>query len=194
MDYVPPRNGLEALCRFVHGVLAVLGTWQLESAQAVQIYNRIGRLPRLIGAMMQRWRDGTLRVGATRTVAPRQAKATRAKPAVVLPRRYGWLAVAGKYQACGFGCQLQYLLLTPEMADFLAAAPQAKRLLRPICRALAVELPWVKTVRVRKTPVTPRPKRVRKRWPDPPVYKIPLSREIIAAARKYGYGRKWTPA
>jgi hypothetical protein len=37
-----------------------------------------------------------------------------------------------------YGSQLQYLLATPEMAALLATAPQAARILRPLCRMLGV--------------------------------------------------------
>ncbi|MDA8250055.1 MAG: hypothetical protein M0Z28_12880, partial [Rhodospirillales bacterium] len=36
---------------------------------------------------------------------------------------------------------LRYLLAEPEMAALVAAAPQMRRLLRPLCRMLGVRLP-----------------------------------------------------
>jgi hypothetical protein len=41
-------------------------------------------------------------------------------------------------EAACFGGQLRHLLSDPEMAALLRAAPQAGRLLRPLCRILAV--------------------------------------------------------
>jgi hypothetical protein len=44
-------------------------------------------------------------------------------------------------EAAAFGAQLQHLLADPEMAALVAAAPQAGRVLRPLCRMLGVRPP-----------------------------------------------------
>jgi hypothetical protein len=43
------------------------------------------------------------------------------------------------WQAAGFGLQLRAVLEHPDMKALLAAAPQAARVLQPLCRALAIE-------------------------------------------------------
>ena len=53
--------------------------------------------------------------------------------------RFGWLVRAVGYEAAGFGSQLRAVLETPEMVALLAACPEAGRVLRPLCRALAIE-------------------------------------------------------
>ncbi|HLN08195.1 MAG TPA: hypothetical protein VK281_04440, partial [Xanthobacteraceae bacterium] len=66
----------------------------------------------------------------------------RAPPAPFprLPHKFAWL-VRLVPQAASHGSQLRHLLSEPEMAALLAASPQARRLLRPLCRMLAVEPP-----------------------------------------------------
>ena len=86
--------------------------------------------------------------------------------------------------AAGFGSQLQTLLATPEMAELLAAAPHAVRLLRPLCRALAMEIPGCPVA-----PRKPRTKRPRKPRPKPEPFRIPLPRGVISAARRAGFGK-----
>jgi hypothetical protein len=70
------------------------------------------------------------------------------------------------------------------MIDLLAAAPQAARILRPLCRALAVELPWT-TSKPRPT----RPPRPRKPRPKPEPFKIPLPRGVLTHCRRLGFGK-----
>ena len=57
-----------------------------------------------------------------------------------LPGGFGWLIRLSPAAAC-HGGQLQRLLADPEMAALLAAAPRMARVLRPLCRMLAVEPP-----------------------------------------------------
>ena len=87
--------------------------------------------------------------------------------------------VAGKHQAVGYGSQLQHLLGEPEMAALLEASPQARRVLRPLLRALAVELPWTLT-----PPRPSQPRKPRKPRPQPEPFKIPLPRGVITWARR----------
>jgi hypothetical protein len=90
------------------------------------------------------------RAAAGRLAAPRQRPA---RPASVSPPspsplssprppavEFAWLVrlVPG---TAAYGSQLQYLLATPEMAALLATAPQAGRILRPLCRMLGVPPP-----------------------------------------------------
>jgi len=60
--------------------------------------------------------------------------------AIRLPREFGWvgrmLPEAGKYAGA-----LRYLLRDPEIAVLLEKAPQAGRMLRPLCRLLGVQTP-----------------------------------------------------
>ena len=165
------------------GLRSVIGMWGLDGPRTVLLSNRIGRVFGRIERMLMRFRAGKLRLGSQRTETTRQVLAHRV-PAIVLPRRFGWLVIAGKHQAAGYGCQLQALLQEPDMAALLEAAPQAKRMLRPLCRALAIELPWTIT-----PPRPPRPRKPRPSRPKPEPFKIPLPRGVLTWARREGYGR-----
>jgi hypothetical protein len=101
-----------------------------------------------------------------------------------LPRKFGWLVQAGGYQAAGYGLQLQTLLNAPEMVELLAESAQARRILRPLCRALAVELPWV----VDKPRAEIKPRRRQPR-PKPEPFRIPLPRGALSWARREGFGK-----
>ena len=170
-----------ALRLILHGLRAALGGWGLEAQLGILLSTRVGDAARRIERMLVRFRAGKLWRRAAAGTVTRTGRAVAGRgPA--LPRRFGWLVQACGYRAAGYGSQLQTLLNTPDMAELLAAAPQAGRILRPLCRALAFEWPVqepkpekIKTPRVRK----PRPK------PEP--YKIPLPRGVISWARREGY-------
>jgi len=66
----------------------------------------------------------------------------------------------------------------------MEAAPQAKRMLRPLCRALAIELPWTVA-----SPRVPQPRKPRKPRPKPESFKIPLPRGVLTWARREGFGK-----
>jgi hypothetical protein len=77
------------------------------------------------------------------------------------------------------------VLQSPEMAALLAASPQAGRILRPLCRALAFELPGLPP----RPKAKPRPRRPRAARPKPEPFRIPLPRGVISAARRAGFGK-----
>jgi hypothetical protein len=116
-----------------------------------------------------------------------------------LPVRFGWLVRQVGWQAAGFGGQLRTVLETPEMVALLEACPQAGRILRPVCRMLAVEVSLLripKAVAVGVTDSAPRRVEVevvaKKRTPASKVvepWRVPLPRGVMAAARRQGYGK-----
>jgi hypothetical protein len=165
------------------GLRAVLGEWGLEAEVALLLHRRIGVVLGRIERMMIRFRAGGLWRHQDRKA---RVGAIRGRANCTLPRRFGWLVRAGGYRAAGFGSQLQALVQTPEMAELLAAAPQAGRLLRPLCRALAVELPGEpeKTGRMETAPVRRRLPRAK---PEP--FRIPLPRGVLSAVRRAGLGK-----
>ena len=165
----------------LRAVQGVLGAWAVEPVLALLLHRRISTTIGKIERMLVRFRAGTLwRVGQ-RQAAPRQA---RSMPKLRLPRRFAWLVQMAGHQAACFGVQLQTVLNTPEMVEFLAASPQAMRILRPMCRALAIELPWT----VDKAPEM-KPRKPRKPRPKPEPFRIPLPRGVLAAARRQGFGK-----
>ena len=156
------------------GLRSVWGMWRLDTAIVVRVSARAGVVFGRIERMLARFRAGTLRIQTLHTAR----KTAISKPrAPALPRKFGWLVIAGKHQAAGYASQLQHLLAEPEMAALLDAAPQARRVLRPLCRALAIDLPWTVT--------PPRPPKPRKPRPKPAPYRWPYPRGAVSAARRY---------
>jgi hypothetical protein len=174
---------MAALRVILHGLRAALGGWRLEARLGILLHRRVGEVSGRIERMLLRFRAGKLWRRTARTAqVVRHGKAAGDEPS--LPRRFGWLVKIGGYRAAGYRAQLEMALQAPEMAALLAAAPQAARIMRPLCRALALEWPEpppkpekTKTIRVRK----PRPK------PEP--FRIPLPRGVISAARRAGFGK-----
>ncbi len=143
MDPADPRTPAE---RFA-GILA----WLNRSLAAAAVKNRaaaplilllwprLNRLAARFASLAARVAAGTA-TPRQRTL-PRPAGARPRKPYARLPRRFGWLLRLEREAAAAAGSQLRHLLADPEMADILAAAPQAGRLLRPLCRMLGVQPP-----------------------------------------------------
>ena len=114
-------------------------TWSL-------LYTRLNRMAARFTALFHRWRTGTL-------PAPRPTQTGRPytpRPILRLPTKRGWVNHRIPASAACTG-QLEALLQDPELPEFLAQAPQAGRLLRPLCHALGLPEPtWLK--------LPPRPK------------------------------------
>lgn len=106
------------------------------------ICNRLGRIVARFAAVAAR--VGTLRAGQNRPECrPAPGRGAPSRPAAspagpLLPRGFAWLLRLVP-EAAASGSQLQSLLSDPEMAALISAAPQIGRLLRPLCRMLAVE-------------------------------------------------------
>ena len=181
-----PETVFANLRMILRGLMAALGAWRVETAVALVLHRRIGATLGRIERMLIRFRAGRLW-----RMPPRAARlgAIR-KSNCTLPRRFGWLVQAGGHRAAVFGTQLQAVLLTPEMAALLAESAQAGRLLRPLCRALAVEMPGPvapqhKAATVHGETSAGRPRTRAK--PEP--FRIPLPRGVLAAARREGFGK-----
>lgn len=186
MDATASPSPFESLPAILRLLLAAIGGWGLDGARAVLLHRRIAALALRVERMLARFRAGRLQRAtqrATRVIAIRRASCA-------LPRRYGWLVQECGYRAAGFGSLLQTALSAPEMIEFLAASPQTVRLLRPLCRALAVELPAsVAPPRKPASSCPERPKRSRRRRMAPEPFRIPLPRGVLSAARREGFGK-----
>jgi hypothetical protein len=113
----------------------------------------------------------------------------------VWPFRFGWLVRAAAYRAAVHGAQLQEILGRPEMAELLIAAPQARRILGPVCRMLAVEASLLRprpegVAEIAVAEVIPKT-RARVRCARVPVDfgRIPLPKGVLAAARRQGFAK-----
>ena len=118
----------------------------------VAVWGRIGRISTRLERLIALWRVGML--PAPRLRRGRVPGASGGKPISVLPVTPGWLLVAVR-EAAPFGARLETLLSEAECEAFLEAAPQARRLLRPLCRMLGIGVP------------TPRIGKVRAAWQAP---------------------------
>jgi hypothetical protein len=69
----------------------------------------------------------------------RRARASRpgSRP-IALPRQYAWLIIDLRHEAAAYRNYLESLLGEPALKEILAAVPHAGRLLRPLCRMLAL--------------------------------------------------------
>jgi len=130
-------------------LLRAVGNWagrgRLESVMAVLLYGRVAAMGRRLERMLARFAAGHRMRREKRCWRPSAHAQTQSDSASVAPtprlwpRRFGWLCAIGTHEAAGIGGQLGVVLAHPDMAALLAAAPQARRLLSPLCRALGVE-------------------------------------------------------
>jgi hypothetical protein len=172
-----------------------LGGWGLRgflsTVLVLLVYRRLGEIVRTMEGMAARFRAGTLRRVVGRASGAARAAAEGGRR--VWPGRFGWLVRAASWQAAGYGCQLEAVLRQPEMVALLLAAPQAARVLRPVCRALAIDpallRPLLPGEVAPAAPVREVKPRVRKPRPKVDWGRIPLPRGVLAAARRQGFGK-----
>ncbi len=103
----------------------------------VRAFTRLHRLAARFALLVARVQAGKLRPQPSRPAAG-AIRTPRRKPR--LPESSAWLLrlVPGTAVYAG---QVQTLLADPETTALLEAAPQAGRILRPLCRMLAIPLP-----------------------------------------------------
>ncbi len=104
------------------------------TALLVLVWGRVSRMAARLERLVALWRAGKLpkarhpsRAGLQRAAGVRRGYPTAA----------GWLA-AEVWEARAYGTQLAHALTEAEMVAFLAAVPQAGRILRPLYRMLGV--------------------------------------------------------
>ena len=140
------------LTRLQAAIAVVAAREQTLTALLVAVWGRIGRISARLERLIALWRAG--RLPKPPVFRGRVAGTPACPPVRIFPAVPGWLLVAVR-EAAPFGARLEELLSGAECEAFLAAAPQARRLLRPLCRMLGVG-------------VAPRPSgRVRAVWPLP---------------------------
>jgi hypothetical protein len=136
----PPTVGapfaviLDGLCRAVAERAVVERGF---APVAILLWGWLRRVSARFSALAARAAAGPVRL---RPLRPRLHRDLRASPPHVrprLPRGFGWLGRAVP-RAWPFGGQLAAFLAEPEVVALLAAAPQAARHLRPLCRMLGV--------------------------------------------------------
>ena len=191
---VSPFLSLSTLIRCLRGSV---GGWGLRGwlgvALSMLLYRRLGeiagRMERLAArfAAGRLWRlEGRAR-GAAQAVGKRRAGGTR-----IWPGGFGWLVKAASWQAAGYGSQLRAVLETPDMVALLAAAPQARRVLLPLCRMLAVDAALLRPAdagAVAPDEVAPRlgPARKKRAARAMDRDRVPISRPGLASGRPRGW-------
>lgn len=134
-----------------------------------------------------RWLAGRLRPSTPRTL-PARPRPPRPRPDrdpanPRLTRSRGWLRRALGPNSINHGTQIIHMLVRPDMPAFLAATPQAARILRPILHLLAIDLPA-------ELALPPRPPRIRPPRPAPaPAPEIRWGKYSLRDLRRYSPGR-----
>ncbi len=197
---VSPFMSLSAV---ILGLRGSVGAWSLRgwlsAALGLLLHRRLGEICRRMERMAARFAAGRLwRIGAGEARAPRDAvvaDGVRGQAGErIWPLGFGWLMKAASWPAAGFGSQLRAVLETPEMVALLVAAPAAGRVLRPLCRMLAIETSVLRPAGVRdgggggevEVAAVETPKRIRKPRAKVDWGRIPIPRGVMAAVRRRG--------
>ena len=202
-----PFSELSVVIRAMRGAV---GGWGgrgfLSGVLALLLFRRLGEICGQIERLAARFQAGRLWCrDPGRVVAQRcgSGGGSRAGLARIWPARFGWLLRAAAHHAAVYNGQLRVILERPEMVELLVAAPQAARILRPVCRMLAVETSLLRPrvagevapeaqapgEVVVDVPVTVVAKRVRRARPPVDWGRIPLPRGVLSAARRQGFGK-----
>jgi hypothetical protein len=152
-------NFTPLLTRLLAAIAVVAARERALTVLLVVVWGRIGRISTRLERLIALWRAGML--PKPRARRGRIAGTAASKPVSVFPRTPSWLLVAVR-EAAPFAAGLESMLSEAECEAFLAAAPQARRLLRPLCRMLGVGL------------VLPRNGKVR------PVWQVPKAAPAVA--------------
>ena len=115
----------------------------IPAEQRALLRDRAARAITRLLALFARWQAGTLPKPKYNHPRPRPrppATPRTRRPSPCLPRSRAW-AGARVFELRGYASQLSFLLADPDIAPFLAACPQAGRLLRPLCHAIGADLP-----------------------------------------------------
>ncbi len=115
----------------------------------VAMWGRVARIGSRLERLVAQWRAGTL--PPPPVARTRVAGTTARRPNY--PTAPKWLLRTLGHDAVAAGLQLQHLLTDAECVAFLAAVPQAGRILRPLLRMLGVAPLPAAVLVVARTPV-----------------------------------------
>jgi hypothetical protein len=124
---------LDGLCR-VAGACG--STDRALAPMMLLLWARLRRMAARFERLAAQVRSASLPAAPAATPRP-MPRAPRPRPARRLPRGFAWLIRLAP-EAAGYGGQLQHMLADPEMVALLAAEPKLGRILRPLCRMLAI--------------------------------------------------------
>ncbi len=135
-----PAQSLAGIIGLLHRVVAAqIARRRLAGPLIVLICSRLRRIAGRLADIAARLQAGRLRRRAASRRRPAQ-QPTRPCRKPPLPQGFAWL-VRLVQETAGGASQLRHLLAQPEMADFIAAAPQSARPLRSLCWMLGIRPP-----------------------------------------------------
>jgi len=141
-----------------------------RTALLVHVWSRLSRMATRFERLFARWQAGTLpKPRPSRAGQPRSRANTPR-----LPSGRAWLVVTVR-ETASIALQINLVLSHPDLPAFLHAAPQAGRILRPLCHMLGLPPPT-------QNPQHPRPPR----HPHPPAAPpppLPAHTPLCAAPR-----------
>jgi len=157
----------------------------------ILICARLRRLGARFQALAQKIQAGTLRAWPARIRPPRPR---RPPPALRLPEhRFGWLIALVPWHAACWAEGLRRAMTDPEVAAMIAATPRMARVLRPLCRMLAITPDFL-------PPLPPRAPRRSRRREAPPVVPCadaaasgPPRPGVFLSVKKLGHMEHGTP-
>ncbi len=118
------------------------------------IHNHLNRTIQRFEKLVTHWRNNTL----PKPGKPRPGRAQRPQTTPRLPTSKSWLVRSvDHYNFRGHASQLQHFLASPECIQFLAEVPRAGRILRPLARSLALQMPGDPPPSMPKPAKNPRP-------------------------------------
>jgi hypothetical protein len=148
----PMLNFTTVLTALQAAIAVVAARERALTVLLVAVWGRIGRIGARLERLIALWRAGML----PKPRAARGAGAGGGWPRAALPTTPAWLLVAVR-EAAPFGARLEAMLSEAECVAFLAAVPQARRLLRPLCRMLGVGVKPLPPAKVRAVWQKPKP-------------------------------------
>ena len=139
-----PITLTDRLACTIEAIRCAVAAWGAKNRAAapiiVLLWGRFGHIVTRFTALVAQVRAG--RVPAQRVTrradGPAPPRDPPSRPTVELPRGFAWLLrlVPETRSLAG---QVRHWLTDPELKEILAAAPQAGRLLRPLCHMLGIE-------------------------------------------------------
>ena len=175
-----PLGGLFAMT--IGGIYALVAPWiSAQPARApfwMLILNRLNRMVLRLDRLALRFAAGTLPAPhPSRASQPRKPPAAPVGQQTLprLSRANAWL-VRLVQRTIQFSGQVETLINSPEGAALIAAAPQAGRIFRPLCRMLGIPQPASIRLppRPRRTRPAPKPKQTAHRPTRAPKFQHPL--------------------
>ena len=185
----------QAFADILNGLCAMLGHYATQlrdrSVLLSLIHWRVSRMIRRLDHLALRWQANTLPKPKSHPKSPRP---NRPGQPPRLPAGKFWL-IRALQPSAQFSLQFENFLARPDTRALVEAAPQAGRILRPLCRGYGLTLPpWL---RLPARAVAPRPPRARAKPRSPalgapiaattipPTPDRPIPRYILAAARAW---------